>query len=207
MKMIIKTTFEKIGQRCGVLEKLGEGGNGKAFKVLYDKTVACLKVGKHGKDQLIEFWREANIMTQLDGAGGSPEVLAVATDTPAMVTSFVPYPTLMQVIEDGQVTTQRQLLHIVLSVAKRLGQVHQAGFAHCDLKEDNIMVDMDNVETYLIDFGIATKIGRINRDYVGGTIKSHLRYPWFDPMFWRKGLATAVTDVYSLGYMMKEIIK
>ena len=51
-----------------------------------------------------------------------------------------------------------EAVHIVARVAAILGDVHAAGFVHDDLKRDQVavMVEAEEVEVTLLDFGLAT---------------------------------------------------
>lgn len=48
-------------------------------------------------------------------------------------------------------------LQIMHQMVIRLETLHKAGFVHCDLKPDNILIsaDPEDQEIYLIDFGLA----------------------------------------------------
>ena len=73
-----------------MVSKIGEGSNAKVSKVRYRKQVAVLKMGRCARDQK-PFEYEADLMAKVAGAGGVPQILAVAEDTPAMIMSYLPY--------------------------------------------------------------------------------------------------------------------
>ena len=58
------------------------------------------------------------------------------------------------VVKNKSGCTREKLAQICVSVLDKLEKMHSQGFAHCDIKPDNIMLD-EHGQPYLIDFGLA----------------------------------------------------
>ena len=58
-------------------------------------------------------------------------------------------------------------VHIFIQVAEALGNLHQLGYVHCDLKPNNILVGPGG-QAKLIDFGQACKVGTV-KERIQGT--------------------------------------
>ena len=188
-----------------VLDQFDEGGSAKVAKVMYESELVALKTGKRGWTQNRAFEYEADMMAKVDGAGGAPRILALAVDRPAMIMSYLPYPSLDHAMKRGQITSHHQILQIFKNAASSLKAVHEAGVVHCDIKADNILVDPTSNETYVIDFGFAAVIGDVCPFFPKRTIEDHAKFPFYDPVMYTGGEATPSTDVYSLGFMISEL--
>ncbi|XP_037790713.1 serine/threonine-protein kinase PkaB-like [Penaeus monodon] len=62
-----------------------------------------------------------------------------------------------------QEPSDRASLGIMLRTCQALRQVHQAGFVHCDLKPDNVLLELDAdgepQEVHVVDLGLACRVG------------------------------------------------
>jgi eukaryotic-like serine/threonine-protein kinase len=98
-----------------------------------------------------------------------------------------------------------RVLQILANVAKRLEELHAAGYVHRDLKPANVMwLPRENLWT-LIDFGCAAKIGsRANLSFTLSyaapeTVKAVKRHA---PNI----LVSPAVDAWALGVMMYELL-
>src|SRR4051812_31891403 len=60
-----------------------------------------------------------------------------------------------------------ETIHVFVQVAKGLAALHATGYAHCDLKPNNILVNPDD-EVKIIDFGQACRLGSV-KERIQGT--------------------------------------
>jgi serine/threonine-protein kinase len=153
------------GERVGdyrIMEKLGSGGFGTAFKaertgLLF--TVKMLRSSTLGARER----REIGILLLLDLPGvarfrACDRWLDPKIGTPYIVTDFVPGLTLEEFAE-VQNPSARKAARIILESALTLGEVHLQGVFHRDLKPENIIIHGKNERPVLIDFGVGTYAG------------------------------------------------
>ncbi len=87
------------------------------------------------------------------------------------------------------------------SILKILGQIHAAGYFHCDIKPANILID-EGGQVTIIDFGAARSPQKQHDDTVA--ISPGFSPPEFYPG--NRGQIGAWTDIYMLGAMIYNMI-
>lgn len=118
----LKTSSYPVCEDVEILEELGVGGSAVTYKVLYEGTPACLKVGL--KSSSIElFRRETKILKSLNGAGGAPRVMTVSKDKPQFLMSFVEGKTLYDLAEE--IHSPLRWLKILEAVVESVDEVHE----------------------------------------------------------------------------------
>ena len=95
----------------------------------------------------------------------------------------------------------RQLIKYMKQLLIALVHVHQIGFAHCDIKPENIIYDTQNDRMILIDFGLACSHRFIN--ITGSPF-------WMPPELFsanppRSLIAAQAHDIWSLGLVFYEL--
>ncbi|NQU78989.1 protein kinase [Candidatus Woesearchaeota archaeon] len=66
-------------------------------------------------------------------------------------------------------TSERDKLYLIAKTARAVGEIHNAGYVHWDLKNSNVRVTED-MDVKVIDFGLSKKIGDDgNTGYISGT--------------------------------------
>ncbi|RXS61611.1 serine/threonine-protein kinase, partial [Streptomyces sioyaensis] len=124
------------------------------------------------------------------------QVVDAGTDAtaPWLATTFVPGPSLQQVVHRHGPLPERTLLLLVAGIAEALQAIHAAGVVHRDLKPGNVLVAADGPR--VIDFGIARAADASPLTGTGLRIGS----PGFMAPEQALGLpATPPTDVFALG--------
>lgn len=153
----------KVGQSfhgCQVLRRLGQGGMGIVFEVVFKGQRAALKVIQHVEPARVErFRREVEALKELNDQPNTVKILDA---------QYEPEPYLiMELLEGGdleQVITQRELdegeiLKLMLPIAEALRVSHERGIIHRDLKPSNILLRKPSPkhplgEPVLTDFGL-----------------------------------------------------
>jgi serine/threonine-protein kinase len=94
--------------------------------------------------------------------------------------------------------TVPEIVRIFTQVAEAMEYVHQSGFAHCDLKPENIVVDQ-RLQVKIVDFGFScplhTRLSSIKgtREYIA-------------PEQIAGGLMTERTDIYNFGASLYRVL-
>lgn len=153
-------TDEAIGE-YKVVTRLGAGGSGVVYKVEREGRLFALKLLPGALDGRAK--REIGILVLLENPGvvryvGSDFWPHPARGYPYIVMEYVPGDTL-ETFALKRNPSLRKCVHIVLDVARTLGQVHGAGVFHRDLKPSNILIREESERPMLIDFGIASLSG------------------------------------------------
>ncbi|MDT3427421.1 serine/threonine-protein kinase [Paenibacillus forsythiae] len=154
---------ELIGRRYEVLSLVGMGSYGLAYRCLdrvQQRQVAVKQAKPSKRDvgkRLLE--RERHILLQLD----HPYIPACRDyfeerGSAWLVTDYVEGYTLEELIfEQGCLFGEQEALRFALCLMDRVNHVHERGFVHLDLRIPNVI--LRNGEIYLIDFGLARRIG------------------------------------------------
>ncbi|MEU6971472.1 serine/threonine-protein kinase [Kitasatospora aureofaciens] len=115
-------------------------------------------------------------------------------DVPWLATTFVPGPSLHQVVRRHGPLSERTVLLLLAGIAEALQAIHAAGVVHRDLKPGNVLVAADGPR--VIDFGIARAADASPLTGTGLRIGS----PGFMAPEQALGLPTTpATDVFALG--------
>lgn len=203
-----------------IIEKAGSGGFGNVYKVQgSDGNVYAMKVLKDLNEiNKQRFDREIKILAQLD----HPNIVRIVEwnlggDPP----DFSPWYTMehlqggslrqhMDEKFEGNYVFQRNwtIKVIILPILHALGQAHQAGIYHRDLKPDNILyTDSHRAQIKITDWGLGRDVGRRSialtdsTGQVGGTPGYCAPEQWFS-----RDDIDGRTDIFSLGVIFYEMM-
>ncbi|CAH1418853.1 unnamed protein product [Lactuca virosa] len=206
------------------VEELKEVGSGTFRTVYHGKwrgtdvaikriNKGCFAAGPSSKQErltIIEFWREAEILSKLH----HPNVVAfygIVEDGPggtlATVTEFMVDGTVRRVLlrKDRHLDHRKKLI-IAMDAAFVMEYLHSNNIVHFDLKYDNLLVNMQDPSRPICkvgDFGLS-KIKR--NTLVSGGVRGTL--PWMAPEL-LNGSSNKVSDkvnVFSFGIVLWEIL-
>ena len=212
------TEEEMVDLEPGLL--LGMGGHGSVRRVLYRGETAVVKELKDSS-ALLPLLREARFMVELDGAGGVPRVLAVCLSKAATVQEFVGK-TYDKFLHKCSVS---DLLDSLVSISRCLGEMHDKGIVHNDLKMDNITFSGGVREPlfHLIDLGWSCRVGRVacdftaeddddgcgEEDYRLEEIEEDPECPWrwMAPEVRARLPVYPAGDVYSFGFLLQYLVQ
>ena len=204
-----------IGQkidRYEILEMIGVGGMAtvyKAFDTRLDREVAIKFIKREAfpPDQLDmilkRFEREAKSLGRLS----HPNIVAVIDygefdGTPYLVMTYLPGGTLKQKL--GEPIPWREAVQLILPIAHALKYVHDHNIINRDVKPSNILLT-ESGQTMLTDFGLV-KLFEGKDEQQLTTSGAGIGTPaYMAPEQWT-GEATALSDMYSLGVVLYEMI-
>jgi hypothetical protein len=112
--------------------------------------------------------------------------------------------TLRHVLESGTMTVP-QVEYAFAAVATAVAATHAAGFAHRDLKPDNVLVGGKGVEVVVADWGMA----RDGLDVCGGALTPDVVSTWYaapEVLGDDNTAYSTAVDVWALGIMLLELL-
>ncbi len=205
------------GTRLGpyrIAELIGRGGMGAVYRAVreddFEKSVAIKVIRRDLPGVLADrrFQAERQILARLEHPG-----VARLLDGGSHVDGR-PYLVMEEV--DGVPITEfcethdldvRQRLELFLQTLEAVAYAHRNLVVHRDLKPDNVLVT-DDGQVKLLDFGIAKLLDPVDESSLDLTLKAQrpmtLRYA--SPEQVRKEAMTTVSDVYSLGVVLYQLL-
>ena len=138
-----------LDQAKQTLAKIGEGAEGIVFLSADGKSV--YKYATDGRDLNVS---EIKAMTQAGSIGASPRVLASTSSAVQM--EFLSDYSVFKSLSSGN-TTKDQERQLVGGMVKALEKLHDAGLAHGDFHDRNVLVNKGTGDVKVIDFGKATQ--------------------------------------------------
>ncbi|MFZ5657455.1 MAG: protein kinase domain-containing protein [Pseudomonadota bacterium] len=192
---------------------LGEGGMGQVWRAsradgLYQRRVALklLRPGLADRSLRMRFAREREILARL----AHPHIAGLLDA--GISAEGVPYLAL-EYVEGEPITRYWQRLDVPLptrlrmfrQVCEAVTHAHANLVVHCDLKPSNILVTADG-QVRLLDFGIAKLLdGAAPRDATRTGARAFTLH-YAAPEQIRGAPVTTMTDVYSLGVVLYELL-
>jgi serine/threonine-protein kinase len=121
-------------------------------------------------------------------------------DVPYLVMEYLDGETLTSLCGRGEIAVH-MVLRIGVQVANALAALHAAGFVHCDIKPDNLVLMSDHAHVKVIDFGVSRRVDEPPAEdaSIAGTPA------YMAPEQWR-GRAQPASDVYALGCVLFELL-
>ncbi len=197
--------------RYEIVGEIGQGAMGIVYSAkdpLIGRTVAIktISLGLMSEDKEEyegRFYQEAkaagclshpNIVTIYD-VGKSGDVAYIAME-------FLEGRELRDILNDGQILSEDQILDIVIQVALGLDYAHEHGIIHRDVKPSNIMVIRDD-HVKITDFGIARMASSTVKTQTGMVLGSP-KYMSPEQVMGQK--LDLRSDIFSLGVMLYELL-
>ena len=209
---LIKRVQEALSGRYTVITSVGRGGNATLFgafdpqgrkvaiKVLHPELAVSVAADR--------FLREIRYASELDHPHIAPLLDSGESDYLLwFVMPFVAGATLRQALRRDRILPIDRAVRMATEVLDALGHAHVHGFAHRDIKPDNIVLSEPDGAAVLVDFGIARAIASSGEDRVtrSGFVVGTEEY--MSPE--QAGGSPEIdgrTDLYSLGVVLFEAL-
>ena len=196
--------------RYHILERLGEGGMAKVYKVFDTRlerevAIKLLRTERLDSKKAIQrFEIEAKALAKLN----HPNIVQVLDygeheGTPYLVMEYVPGGTLKEQL--GKPMLWQQAAKLLAPIARALAYAHEHNLIHRDVKPSNILITSTGIPK-LADFGIAKMLEMEETMDLTGTSVG-VGTPWYmSPEQGRGQQIDHRTDVYSLGIVFYELV-
>ena len=195
-----------------LLDVIGRGGMGVVYRarhVSLDSSVAIKLIRANQlatADELNRFYQEARA-----AAGLSHSHIVKVHDVGEyqgqhfLAMDLVEGKDLSQLVAAGGPMAGERAAEIMADVARAVHYLHQHDIVHRDLKPSNILIDA-NGEPHLTDFGLAKLLSVDSRETTTGTIIGTPSYMAPEQAAGHSSHVTPVSDVYSLGAILYELL-
>lgn len=208
----------RIG-RFVVSDKLGNGSNGAVFlghDPVIDRDVA-IKLMADSVGLIDKKQREQQFINEARAAGrlSHPNIVTIfdastENGTTFIAMEFLQGQDLREILASGKRFDLIDTLKIIHKIAEALAYAHEKGVIHRDIKPANIFI-LPNQQPKVLDFGIARVPNRVLDDHgqPGHTLFNNnvLGTPnYMSPEQAQSQPVSALTDVYSLGAVMYEML-
>ena len=209
-----------IGQTIShyrIIEPLGEGGMGTVYQAEdthLGRRVAIKFLSSLDPHYRARFLREARTVSALS----HPNIAAVfdygetPDGQPYIVMELVKGRTLSDMLEDESLSLARSV-QIVSAIAEALGEAHQAGIIHRDVKPANVVIN-ERGQVKVLDFGLVKHLEEIDTGHTDP--KTRFAYTQSDvivgtPLYLSPEQATGKavdgrSDLFALGALLYECI-
>ncbi|XP_066955053.1 serine/threonine-protein kinase pakC-like [Macrobrachium rosenbergii] len=175
---------------------LGQGSYGQTFLCYaYGRMIVLKKVYCS-----FSFCQELSSLLLVKGMQGHQQVIAVNASNMIIASEFAGLD-LTKWLQFSRFSKSEELLFIN-KLAKALHELHALGYTHNDVKVNNVCVKRTEtgLEVSLIDYGLAALVGEVQR-FKG------MKVSFMAPEIFEGEGASEASDVYSLGYMLQEMME
>jgi serine/threonine protein kinase len=193
-------TGKSIGS-YSILEKIAEGGFGTTYKGMHNilGELVCIKHSHYVSPQDTELLiSEAKAIWDLRhyGIPAMRDILKLDDGSLALVMSYVPGPTLEQIVKKVKKLEPEHVAWICERTLNVLKYLHYHGVVHGDVKPQNLIVQPESHMLVLVDYGLSAIRPSANSKSPGYT-------PLFAPPEQMSGRPLLPeSDFYSLGMTM-----
>lgn len=143
-----------------LVSKIAEGGFGKTYKgehLLTGQPVCIKHCSEISADSEMVLIEEAKAMWDLRhyAIPAVRNVVRLEDNSLALVMSYIPGPTLFQIVEKHKRLDAEHVAWIAQRILNALIYLHNHGVVHGDIKPQNVIVQPDTHTVVLVDFGLS----------------------------------------------------
>ncbi|XP_027356925.1 U-box domain-containing protein 35-like [Abrus precatorius] len=205
--------IEEATEKFSPLKKIGEGGYGPVYKGQLDHTPVAIKIlspdASQGRKQ---FQQEVEVLSAIRHPN-MVLLLGACPEHGCLVYEFMDNGSLEDRLyrkNNSRPISWRKRFQIAAEIATALLFLHQnkpEPIVHRDLKPSNILLDRNYVSK-ISDVGLA----RLVPPSVADTVTQYYMtsaagtFCYIDPEYQQSGILTTMSDIYSLGIMLLQII-
>ncbi len=194
-----------------LLGELARGGMGVIYKARQrslGRLVALKKIrgGPLATDADVQRFRaEAEAAAQLDHPNIVPIYdIGEHEGQPFFSMKLIDGRSLAEILSRSPRSGVRELVEVLITVARAVHSAHQHALLHRDLKPDNILIDA-NGRPHVTDFGLVKRLGGGRGPTPSGLIVGTPNYMAPEQAADRTPLTTAI-DIYALGAILYEML-
>ena len=229
--------ISRYGLEYVVKDKIAQGGGGSIYTCIavdgnvqqrsMGQPLVCKIVSNKPLSELSErfqlsFLQELSIMWQFRDTPNFPKLYAFSTEPVAMVLRYYNCGDLSDLIH-GKINGVHYSKSLVVALLRLISitvmEMHKKGYAHCDLKPQNVLLDISNgtLVPVLIDFGISrvlepkslqvqafhvADVRGLSISYAAPDVirRFHNNIRETDPVIWKAG------DIYALAMTLYELL-
>lgn len=197
-----------VCNRYKIIEHLGTGGMATVWlaeDTILNRKVAIktFKIDNNDNEAIKRFNREANAVTSLS----HPNIVSIygvenEDNFYYLILEYVDGMTLKEFMINNENISLSTVISIMKQISDGLSHAHKNGIIHRDIKPQNILLTK-NLECKITDFGISRAYGDTTLTQTNqmlGTVY------YLSPEQARGNVATAQSDIYSLGILMFELL-
>jgi serine/threonine-protein kinase len=159
-----------LSNRYQIHEKLGSGGMSevyRAYDLTLERTVAVKILREHFSSDISfrdKFHHEAKAAANLS----HPNIVTIHdfgldSERLYIIMEFVPGNDLKSILREKRTLPLNESLLLMIQACSGIGYAHRAGFVHCDVKPQNMLITPDK-RLKVTDFGIARALASIQPD-------------------------------------------
>ena len=201
---------KSLGGRYILLEKIGGGGMAVVYKAtdtILNRTVA-IKVLRNEFSNDPEFVKNFENEAQSAASLSHPNVVNIfdvgkEKDDHYIVMEYIDGKTLKEVIQERAPLPSAEVVEIAKQICEALENAHENQIIHRDIKPHNILINKFG-RVKVTDFGIARAVTSSTITYQADSVLGSVHY--FSPEQAKGGIASATSDIYSLGVVMYEML-
>jgi serine/threonine-protein kinase len=199
-----------LNNRYQIQKKLGSGGMSevyRAYDLTLERTVAVKILREHFSSD-IGFREKFHLEAKAAANLSHPNIVTIHdfgldSERLYIIMEYVPGNDLKSILREKRFLPVNEALSLMIQACSGIGYAHRAGFVHCDVKPQNMLITPDK-RLKVTDFGIARALASIQPDEKSEVVWGSPQY--FSPEQAAGNAPSPASDVYSLGIVFYEIL-